>query len=215
MKRLLVLRPEPGNRETVERALDMGLLPVACPLFAVEAAEWTAPDPRDFNAILFTSANALRHGGKKLAGLTTLPALAVGPATADAARAKGFSVATTGNEGVGALLAALPERKYLLHLTGVDHHSPPTKHAVEAIPVYRSVALLVALIPPGELVVMVHSPRAGERLSALVADRSTISVAAISAAAAAACGPGWAAMEIADRPNDSALLAVAARLCQD
>ena len=94
MKRLLVLRPEPGNRATVGRALEMGLEPVACPLFAVGAVGWTAPDTRGFDYILFTSANAPRHGGEQLSRLTTLPALAVGPATAEAARAASFHEST-------------------------------------------------------------------------------------------------------------------------
>jgi uroporphyrinogen-III synthase len=46
-----------------------------------------------------------------------------------------------------------------------------------------------------------------------VRDRSTISVAAISDAAAEAVGEGWRTVETADRPNDEALLALAARLC--
>jgi len=215
MKRLLVLRPEPGNRETVERARELGLDPMPCPLFAVEAVKWTAPDPHDFDAILFTSANALRHGGEALASLARLPALAVGPATADVARGAGFGVAMMGDEGVEALLAAVHGTKRLLHLSGAEHHAPATQHAIETVVVYRSAALPAPKIPPDELVALIHSPRAGARFAALVPDRSGISIAAISGAAAAASGPGWAAMEVADHPNDRALLAVAARLCQD
>jgi uroporphyrinogen-III synthase len=36
---------------------------------------------------------------------------------------------------------------------------------------------------------------------------------AISDAAAEAAGRGWEAVEVADQPNDEALLALAARLC--
>lgn len=214
MKRLLVLRPEPGNQATVERARGMGLEPVPCPLFAVEAVAWTAPDSRA-DYILFTSANALRHGGEKLAGLTTIPALAVGPVTADAARAAGFGVAMTGDEGVEALIEALPGTQRLLHLAGADHHHASTRHAIETVVVYRSVALAARVIPSGRLVALVHSPRAGARLAELAPDRAAISIAAISHAAAAACGAGWATVEVADQPIDRALLALAARLCQD
>jgi uroporphyrinogen-III synthase len=48
----------------------------------------------------------------------------------------------------------------------------------------------------------------------LVPDRAPISLAAISAAAADAAGPGWAAVHVADRPRDHALLELAARLCK-
>ena len=215
MKRLLVLRPEPGNRATVDRSRALGLDPVPCPLFAVEPVDWTAPDPGGYDHILFTSANALRHGGDQLASLTRLPVLAVGLATADAARAAGFAVAMTGEGGGDALLELLPASHQLLHLTGAEHRPPETRHAIDAVVVYRSMALVAPVIPTGALVALIHSPRAGERFAALAPDRATIVIAAISAAAAAACGTGWAKIEIADQPSDRALLALAARLCQD
>ena len=46
-------------------------------------------------------------------------------------------------------------------------------------------------------------------------ERGAISIAAISAAAAVAAGEGWAAVAIADKPTDEALLALAARLCNN
>ena len=88
------------------------------------------------------------------------------------------------------------------------------RHAIETVVVYRSVAIAAA-IPSGALVALVHSPRAGARFAELAATAPTIAIAAISAAAAAACGTGWAAVEVAEQPNDRALLALAARLCQD
>ena len=64
-------------------------------------------------------------------------------------------------------------------------------------------------------VLAVHSPAAGRRLGALaVAGRETATIAAISAAAAAACASGWQAVAVADRPDDAALLALAAALCK-
>ena len=215
MKLLLVLRPEPGNRATIERANAMGLDALPCPLFSTQPVEWTAPDPHDFDALLFTSANALRHGGEALAALTRLPALAVGPATAHAASASGFNVTITGGEDVDALLEALPGAQRLLHLTGADHRHPETRHFIEPMIVYASVPLEAAIIPPGDFVALVHSPRAGSHLAALAPDRGQVAIAAISARAAAACGPGWAAIAVSAEPSDSALLAVAARLCQD
>ena len=215
MKPLLVLRPEPGNRATVDRSRALGLEPVSCALFAVQPVDWSAPDPGGYDHILFTSANALRHGGDQLTDLTSLPVLAVGSTTADAARAAGFAVAMMGEGGVDTLLALLPATHRLLHLTGAEHRPPNTRHAIEPVVVYRSVALVAPVIPTGVLVALVHSPRAGERLAALATDRATIVIAAISAAAAAACGTGWATIEIADQPSDRALLALAARLCQD
>ena len=104
----------------------------------------------------------------------------------------------------------------LLHLCGrdrIDVQSAP--QAITPVPVYESRPL--AGIDPGPLdgcVVMVHSPRAGRALAELAGDRSSIAIAAISAAAADAAGPGWAEVEAADAPTDDALLALAARLCK-
>lgn len=215
MKRLLVLRPEPGNRTTVERARMLGLDALSCPLFAVEPVDWTAPGTDGFDYILFTSANALRHGGDQLSSLTALPALAVGPATADAACAAGFDIAMTGHEGVDALLAALPVTQRLLHLAGDEHRPATTRHTAETVVVYRSVALAAPGFPDGKLVALVHSPRAGQRFAELASDRANIAIAAISAAAAAAAGADWSKIVIADQPSDGALLALAARLCQE
>jgi uroporphyrinogen-III synthase len=64
-------------------------------------------------------------------------------------------------------------------------------------------------------VALIHSPRAGRRFTELVEDRSSISIAAISPAAAEAVGGGWKLVASAEHPTDDALLALAARLCNN
>ncbi len=214
MRPLLILRPQPGNEATAARAAALGLEPIRCPLFEVVPLAWTAPDPAGFDHLLLTSANAIRHGGDALDRLMALAVLAVGPATAAAARDAGFRVAATGMQGVVDLLDGLPGTKQLLHLAGAEREPASSRHHITAIPVYRA-APTAAMLPCGPLVALVHSPRAGARLAALARDRADISIAAISAAAAAACGTGWAALEWSAQPQDAALLALAARLCQD
>jgi uroporphyrinogen-III synthase len=93
------------------------------------------------------------------------------------------------------------------------------KQTITAVPVYRA----AALHPPANLsaiagqTIAVHSPRAAKRLAELVEqagiERGTVRIAAISRAAAAASGPGWEACEASGSPDDRALLALAARLC--
>jgi uroporphyrinogen-III synthase len=215
MRRLLVLRPEPGASATVERARERGLDASVIPLFEIEPVEWGAPDPGAFDALLLTSANAVRFGGAGLASVRGLPVYAVGEATAEAARAAGFAIAGTGEVGVDRLLSSIAVELRLLHLCGADRRSPETaRQAIAPIVVYRARAIdnpdLSAA--PGSVAV-VHSPRAGARLAELLDERSAIFIAAISAPAAAALGEGWGALEIADRPSDESLLALAARLC--
>jgi uroporphyrinogen-III synthase len=213
MRPLLVLRPEPGASATAARARALGLDPIVCPLFAIEPVAWPAPDPARFDALLLTSANALRHGGAGLAALTDLPVLAVGETTAAAARDAGFTVAQVGTAGITELLAALPGRQKLLHLAGEDRIDSGEAQAIAAVVAYRAVPLAPSL-PTDGAVALVHSPRAGARLADLVSDRATTAIAALSEACALACGPGWQRVDWPDSPSDSALLALAARLCQ-
>ena len=215
MRCVLVLRPEPGASATVERARACGLEAVARPLFEVEPIAWDVPDAATFDALLLTSANAVRLGGEGLHQLRGLPIYAVGEATAQAAREAGFDIKGTGDAGVERLLGSLEPDLKLLHLSGEDRKDPDDfRQKVTAIAVYRA----KEAPPPDfgtldETVVLIHSPRAGRRFAALIEQRSAIAIAAISPAAGEAVGEGWASVETADAPNDDALLALAARLC--
>jgi len=109
----------------------------------------------------------------------------------------------------------------LFHPCGRDRKPLVHPHVkTTSVPVYASEAAddlpgeAVAAVSDGALVLL-HSPRAGEVFGRLVgSDRSSISVAAISAAAAAAAGEGWKSMAVAAHPRDEALLELAAKLCQ-
>ena len=215
MRRVLVLRPEPGASETVRRAVEQGLDAVAVPLFEIEAVAWHAPDAAGFDALLLTSANSVREGGGGLQGLRGLPAYAVGDATASAAREAGFDIKASGDSGVDRLLGSIEPELRLLHLCGEDQKTPqPPRQDVTAVVVYRAKPVdSPDLRDAHGSIALVHSPRAARRFAQLVEDRGTIALAAISAAAAEQAGDGWEAVEVADSPRDEALLALAARLC--
>ena len=215
MRRVLVLRPEPGASATAERARELGLDAVAVPLFEVEPVTWEPPDAGAFDALLLTSANAVRHGGPGMERFRELPVYAVGSATADAAREAGFTIAGIGDAGVDRLLASIPADVRLLHLCGEDRRAPDApRQQITSLAVYRATAVPdPSLGDAGGSIALVHSPRAGRRLAELVADRSSIAIAAISAAAAETVGEGWECVEVAAQPSDDALLALAARLC--
>ncbi len=214
----LVLRPEPGNARTAALLAAAGIDVLRQPLFAVVPVGWQPPDPVGFDALLLTSANAVRHAGDGLRGLTRLPVVAVGEATATAARAAGFVVALAGDGDAAAVVVKGAAQGFarLLHLAGRDRVALP---GVEAITVYRSEALALA---PGTArawegqVVLLHSARAARRLVVLTgesqADRGSMSIAALSPAVRDAAGRGWAAVAVADRPTDVALVACAVAL---
>ena len=217
MTRVLVLRPEPGASATVERARERGLDAVAVPLFRVEPVEWQAPEVAAFDGLLLTSANAVRHGGEKLRSLRGLQAYAVGEATAEAAREAGFDLAATGEAGVDRLLGSIADELRLLHLCGAHPRQPQkTRQAITPVVVYRSEPIESPdlSVASGSLA-LVHSPRASTRFAELVDDHASIAIAAISGAAADAVGAGWKSIDVAERPTDDALLALAARLCNN
>lgn len=219
MRRLFVLRPEPAAHRTVERAKSLGLEVDSIPLFKLEPVKWSPPDPNRFDGILLTSANAVNMGGGQLERLRGLPVHAVGDATAVAAEVAGFGVASVGKGGVEDLLASIEPDARLIHLCGEDRRPPERpKQEISCVTVYRARAVdeprsMAAL--RGQ-VAMVHSPRAGKRLAELlpVEDRTSVRIAAISKAAADAAGPGWADVQVANVPSDSALLALARALCE-
>jgi uroporphyrinogen-III synthase len=214
MRTLLLLRPEPGLQASVERAEALGLDVIACPLFRIEPVEWDPPDPANYDALLLTSANAVRCAGPGLNEYRHLPVHAVGPATAAAASEAGLNVAGIGWGGVDELLAALPRSARLLRLAGEDRSESARGHSIDVRTVYRAATIADPALPPlARLVAAVHSPRAGARFAALSPERSGTSIAAISASAALACGEGWERIETAVRPDDESLLALAATLC--
>jgi uroporphyrinogen-III synthase len=214
-----VLRPEPGNARTAAAVEAAGLFAIRLPLFEVRALGWPPPDPAGFDALMLTSANAVRCGGPGLAAFTALPDFAVGSATAEAARAAGFSVVETGGSDGAALVARAAERGVAraLLLGGRERRLDAGGPIAEAIPVYASEPLPIdarTLAAIEGSVALLHSPNAARRLDTLAGtlDRATVRIAALSPAVAAAAGGGWARVEAVPAPDDSALVALACRL---
>lgn len=219
MRRLIILRPEPGASASLERAKALGLDAMAIPLFKVQPVAWTPPDPDNFDAVLATSANAMRYGGPGLDRFRHLSLHAVGEATAEAARETGFAQVSAGGSNVEALLNSLPAELGLFHPCGRDRRDlSGARQTITSVPVYAAEALPMpeGIAVVADAVIAVHSPRAGSRLAELIHsnDRSSVRIAAISAAAAAATGMGWAEVNSAAEPSDRALLELAARLCE-
>ncbi|MES2056191.1 MAG: uroporphyrinogen-III synthase [Pseudomonadota bacterium] len=216
---LAVLRPEPGNAATAARAEALGFDIIRLPLFKVRPVDWTVPDLAAHDALILTSANAVRHAGAGLVALRALPVLAVGEKTAQAAREMGLDVMATGTGDMAALLALAETHgvRKAVHLGGRDRVSVfgPAIHST--IIVYQSD---VVAVPPHILgmlagsVALLHSARAASRLAELIDGRAVIRIAALSGAILAAAGSGWAGHAVAVRPDDAALLD-AARLLAD
>lgn len=226
MTPLCLIRPQPGCAASLAAARALGLEALAFPLFEVEPVAWQVPDPADYDALLVGSANALRHAGPGLSALNGLHAVCVGKATADEARAAGFSVAATGRGGLQVVLDQLdPAHRRLLRLCGAERIvlavpegvtiDDRVTYAARALPM--SAALADAL--QGPAVVALHSAEAARHLAheveRLGLNRGAIALAAMGQRVAAAAGPGWAQVAVAASPDDAALLARARALCQE
>lgn len=220
---LLILRPEPGASATARRAAKLGLTTTLYPLFQIRPSLWEPPETGNFDAMLLTSANAVRHGGPGLFLYKHLPVYAVGEATAQAAREAGFQLAGVGQSGAQAISDIMARRAHarVFHPGGRDRREfnpgPITlvrRCVYEAAEVGTAEGLAAA--SPQETVALLHSPRGGVRLAKLVPmiDRQRFHLAAISSAALDAAGAGWASGDWSPRPLDEALLALAAGLCK-
>ncbi|WP_010542763.1 uroporphyrinogen-III synthase [Sphingomonas elodea] len=214
---IAVLRPEPGNRITAAAIEGRGRTAIRLPLFATRPLSWRVPDPAAFDALILTSANAVRLAGSGLDALRGLPVHAVGDATASAARRAHFDVVSVGQAGAAALVeqAGAAGVRRALHLAGQERTLDAGGIVAEIVPVYASEPLPIAPEAVAALagsIALVQSARAGERLAELVPDRGAIVLAAISAAAAAGAGTGWRAVAIAPRPETEALIDLAIAL---
>ncbi len=223
---LALLRPEPGWSASAARARDLGMAIIGHPLFEAEPVSWELPEG-GFDALLAGSATVFAHGGSNLDRFRHLPVHAVGKATADAANSAGFSVSKVGEGGLQALLdGAAGETRHYLRLGGAERVSltaHPGQRLTE-VAVYRMrpiplVPDFARLLASGPAVVGLHSAAAARHfvceVERLHIPRTTLTVLALGQRIAQAAGGGWASVEIADRPNEAALLAKAAALCKE
>ena len=197
--------------------------PLLYPLFRVEPLPWDAPEPATFDALMLSSANTLRHGGPALARYHHLPAFAVGEATAAAARQAGFMDVSIASPDAPALIAAIEAAGHhsVLHPGGADlRHADPGTLQITRRAVYRSVEAgsaedITPLLERADIV-LIHSPRAGRRIAALIPEnqRARLVLIGISPAARDAAGEGWRQALAAPTPDDPALLALAGQICQ-
>jgi uroporphyrinogen-III synthase len=223
MRPLLVLRPEPGAAATLARAIAAGFQAIAAPIFTIVPVAWDAPDAAQHDALMLTSANAVREAGSALAAYRHLPAYAVGETTAHALIDAGFAEVRAGSNDAASLVVTMAKDGITcpLHLAGREHRVladapfPMARRIVYAADPVAALSAAARAALARNAVVLLHSPRAAEVFAALLGeagiDPATVAVAAISPAAAKG---QWRKIAIAEAPHDAALLAAAARLCE-
>jgi len=228
--RLLVTRPEPDGERTGAALRARGHDVLLAPLLRVEAVACDIGDAA-YGAVVMTSANAARAiaAHPRRAALATLPAFTVGRRTAEAARAAGFAHVRSA-DGDKVDLAALLRADYqaargpLLYLAGEDRAGEldlaASGIAVVTTVIYRTAAAerfpdsVAAALAAGAIDGVLHfSRRSAEAYLACARHADLVSGAlaplqlCLSAAVAEPlAAAGAAAIRIASRPDEAAML---------
>ncbi|MEP2990058.1 MAG: uroporphyrinogen-III synthase [Parasphingorhabdus sp.] len=220
---LLILRPIEGAQSTAAKAQACDLNPIVDPLFEIKPLPWTAPPADQYDAIMFTSANAVKMADTKLQDYAHLPALVVGATTEREAEMAGFKVIQTGKSGVQSLVDMLPIKGFerILRLSGSEYTAVQSDRTMDHIAVYESVCIGLGerarLSLASGVVILIHSLRAAQSLVGEMEKwdipRARNHIIAISPNVADATGKAWKSIDVAKQPTDEALLTQAARLC--
>lgn len=230
--RMLVTRPEPDASATALRLGALGIEPVTAPLMRLLALETDLPGPEGFSAIALTSANGLRAlaGTGRLAPYLDLPVHAVGPHSAEEARAAGFAIVHEAGgrlaDLVVSILGSSPEGRIFhpagRHLTGdlVRSAGEGGVH-VETVPVYEMVpialepSILKGLASGAFGAALVYSRRSAQLLAGAAlgldpAARARIEMLCLSEAVAEPLLEAhFTRIGLAERPDEDAMMALA------
>ena len=228
--RLLITRPQEDAVVIAELLRIRGHVPIVAPLMEVQVREGPELVLEGVQALLATSANGVRAAAQRT-GRRNLPVYAVGPQTAEAARAAGFKKVFSA-EGDASMLVefvaerADPKKGGLLHAAGAETAGRIMQalqakgFAVETVVLYD--AMPVAELPKNALAalqdgtlngVLLFSPRSAKTFATLVSDAKVaepcekLEAYCISAATAAALAPlTFARVAVAGVPNQDAIL---------
>jgi uroporphyrinogen-III synthase len=211
---VLVTRPHADSTAVTLRARGHDV--TLAPLMQFEAVAWQAEPPE---AIMLTSPQGARCAA--LAAAWRVPAYAVGAATAAAARAAGFGDVRDGGGTAQALVDRIAADGYarVQHLAGADRTAvvvPEGLH-IDVVIVYRAALVPLAAVPSADWVLL-YSARTAAHFAHEIdrqgKPRRDVAIGVLSAAVAAAAGPGWRTLVVAAAPNEAALLAAIDAACQ-
>ncbi len=238
--RLIVTRPEEDAAKLIAKLEQKGHSGIAAPMIRISNLPGMALPNARWQAILITSANSIRaltalKGG---ADLTSVPVLAVGPASAAAARAAGFTSVSTAGGDLEALTELAvqqldPAGRPLFYPSGtvvsgdLKAHVEREGFACIRLPLYEAVpatelpaAIVLEIENQTADGVVLFSPRTARiwakclATAGLVEAASSLTHCCLSTAVAdalhAECrgGPTLGNLAIAPEPNEDSLLGV-------
>lgn len=214
--RVWITRTQPGAGRTAARLQAVGLSSLLSPVLEVRSRP-ASPDLAGFEGLVFTSPNAVERFSS-LNRTRSLPAFAVGHATAEALTLHGFDYVITGGGDVEALSRLIVERRpgRLLHLAALEQARDlaelcaPAGVEIEVLPIYETVVVSpdAALAADDLIAVTVHSARAARAVVDQAASRlHGLHVVALSPACAAPFRPlRVKSLAVAPFPEDASLV---------
>ncbi len=229
---VLVTRPEPGLRETMQAVAALGFQAIACPMLRIATRPPRLPEPCRLDAILVTSGQAVAPLARFAAADPAwfgIALLGVGDRTAQRARAAGFRQVTSAGGDADALAAVaqqlLPANAAILLASGarqgialaaglrargwtVHRRVVYAAHPVAALPAAARSALAAHAVEACLFFSAETAESFIRRLpEALHPTLAAVDALAISGAAGRVLGAlPWRAIRIAARPQASALL---------
>ena len=215
---LLLTRPEPASRRFAAEAAPLGLPVVIAPVLRIAPVAHDAARLAQARGLVITSAHAVPAAVAAGAAGQGRPAICVGPATAQAARAAGFDV----TEGPGdaarmlPLLAGLGEGWLHPHGAHIAKHLPvPGMVVYDQLPQALTDAARLALAGDAPVIVPLFSPRSARLLADQIgAAGAPLWLVPISPAAAAEWHGPAARIAMAATPDAAGMLHAIASLLQ-
>lgn len=218
IRRVWVTRAEPGAARTADRLTALGFTPLVVPLLTLAplpGALDAAPDTAAVAVLALTSPNGVEAFAPLIPRFRDHPVFAVGDATAEAARAAGFTDVRSAAGDIHALARLIAAEAPPGPLLAPGAREPagdlPTllpDRPVQRLPVYAAFETH-APAPATFDAVMLHSPRAARALAAdlpRAASSGRIAIC-ISEAAATPLHPfDFAQIRIAAAPDEPAML---------
>jgi len=220
-----ITRAEPGASATAARVSALGYRPIIAPLLTFHAVEDAALDLQPGEALAFTSIN----GAARTAALLRardVTVFAVGDATAEAARAAGFTHVLSAAGDVEALMALIIRhhpKAGVLHAAAVDTAGDLVGRlraagvAARKVAVYRTdqetvlpQAVAAALSDGALKAVLLHSPRAARAAADILAGATDVLQTVAAIGLSEACieplqNLGFHSLAAAVAPNEDAL----------
>ena len=228
--RAMITRAEPGATRTADALKARGIDTIITPFLTIREADSISVDLTRVQALVFTSPNGVRAWAR-LRPERKPTAWCVGDATEQAAIEAGFAKTRSAGGDIDALVERLkaglePESGALLHVRGAHtagdlsgtmmrhgyHVQEAIAYRADAPPILPSTAR-DALKSLTVSAVLFHSPRTAAAFTALVEDaelnmalKGMIAVAISPNAAANLIAADWAAVRVAETPDEAALL---------